>query len=182
MKRVKGIFDLRIALFLSLILSSLTISAQISNISICGIPMGTPRDEAKEILQERFGRYSVHEDGGDLKIYGGSVGGFSYRFLNFYFTWVNGKPRFNGAGFSTPFELTEQREAIENRDLIKSTYEKKYDIVERKNDDGFKYYIFGSDEQYCGLIEIRKGKSNDGKVRLHLNVYYFGPYGEEDDI
>lgn len=150
--------------------------------SVCGIKMGTDKDEAKSILTKRFGYLAVSENEGDLQVYEGSVGGISHTFMTFYFAWVNGKSKFNGAYFSTPYELSRQKDAIDHRELIKSVYEQKYEIFEGKNDDGFKYYLFGKGADLYGKISVHKGKGKDGKTRLYCDIDYYGPYSSTDDI
>lgn len=156
--------------------------AQLSEVSVCGIKMGTGKEEAKTILKERFGSLSVREDSGNIEVYDGSVGGISHKFMTFYFAWINGKSLFNGASFSTPYELNEQKDAIDHRELIKSVYGRKYYITESKNEDGFKAYSFGNGDKFYGYITIHKSKARDGKTRLYTDVYYYGPYSESDDI
>lgn len=171
----------RIVAYLFLTITVLTASAQSSGLSVCGIRMGTPKSQAKAVLQDRFGKYDVHEDDGDLLVIGGTVGGVFHKFLMFHFTWINGGPQFNGAQFDTPYELGEQKDAIECRDFIKSVYEEKYDI-EETTEDGFKCYYFGLGNETFGSIWLSKAKSNDGKIRLHLTVNYWGPYNESGEI
>lgn len=156
--------------------------AQRATMSVCGIKMGTPKEDAKSMLRDRFGYSAVGEESGNLTVYDGSVGGISHQFMTFYFAWINGKSLFNGALLSTPFELSQQKEAIDHREIIKSVYERKYDIVEYKNDDGFKSYWFEKYGELCGYTTIQKSKSKDGKTRLYTVVFYYGPYSETDDI
>lgn len=164
------------------LLISLTINAQTYCPSICGIKTGTEKNTAKKILIERFGISSVHEDGGNLELRRCSVGGLEYEFLIFYFAWVNGKFLFNDATFYTPFELSEQKEAIKFRELIMSAYSEKYKIFESKNENGFKEYLFGNGNDFYGVISLRRGKGRDGKTRLYVEVSYCGPYSSADDI
>lgn len=110
MKKVTFIF---MTLFLSL-----SAHAQIMNGSVCGIKFGTSREQARAILEERFGKYKVRDFEGDLMVIDGRVGGITYEFLEFYFAWVDGVPAFNGARFSTPFELNKQKDALEFREYI----------------------------------------------------------------
>lgn len=162
--------------------------AQRSETAVCGIKMGTEKSVAKKMLQERFGYASVSDDAGDIFVFNGSAGGIKHKFMTFQFVWIDGSARFNGAIFSTPFELSEQKEAIKNREYLKSLYEQKYILREYKNDDGFKCYCFGESILdglgivNLGVIEIHKAKGNDGKSRLYLDVAYFGSYDETDDI
>lgn len=173
----------RFFLFYAFLLTFILCPAQRSEVSVCGIKMGTNREVAKRILEDRYGRYSVSEESGSLSILNGYAGGLHHKFMTFDFAWINGESKFNGATFSTPYELNEQKLAIEKRELLKSLYEGKYELREKVNDDGFKEYYFG--ESYYGeygVITIFKSKSKDGKTRLYVDVYYFGPYNETDDI
>lgn len=170
-----------ILLFIGLLLA-FAASAQSSTISVCGIPMGTEKKAAEKILEERFGYLNVREDSGNLTVYNGYVGGVYHKYMTFFFAWVNGKSIFNGAIFSTAFELNERGKAIEHRDLIKSVYEKKYRMSDYFNSDGFKSYEFWDKDGYIGFITIIKSESNDGKFRLYAKVQYDGIYDETCDI
>lgn len=175
----------KLIILFAALLTTISGFAQLSELSVCGIKMGTSKDQAKSILKERFGVLSVSEESGNLQVYDGYVGGISHKFMTFYFAWIDGKSMLNGARFSTPYELGQQQDAINHRELIKDIYERKYELSEYKNDDGFKCYYFGeTDKIYTtyGEIMIHKLKSNDGKTRLYTDVYYFGPYSESEDI
>lgn len=174
MKKVTFIF---MTLFLSL-----SAHAQIMNGSVCGIKFGTSREQARAILEERFGKYKVRDFEGDLMVIDGRVGGITYEFLEFYFAWVDGVPAFNGARFSTPFELNKQKDALEFREYIKGIYSAKYDIRNLATDTGFKSYVFLANNTVCGSIEAYKDTSKDGKRRIYVEVNYFGPYSTTDDI
>lgn len=170
--------------FLSLICFLLAVigSVETSAVSVCGIPMGTEKSEAKSILKERFGLTSVHENSGNLEIFGGQAGGIQYDHMIFYFSWINGRPLLNGATFSGIFNLNDKKNALEYRELIKSIYEKKYRIVEYVNEQGYKSYSFGDGDDCLGYITVEKATSNDGKTRLYSKVCYFSPYDITDDI
>lgn len=167
---------------MAMVVMTISAIAQTDMFSVCGIALGTPKDEALSILRDRFGYSAVREDVGNIEIHDGAVGGIHYKYLTFNFAWVNGASKFNGAFFSTPYELNEEKDAIEKRDLIKSVYEQKYTIKEYVNDDGFKSYYFGNGNIVNGAISIFKGKSEDGIIRLHTTVIYIGPYNAADDI
>lgn len=173
----------RLLLLFAAILTAISVYAQLSELSVCGIKMGTEREDAKAILESRFGKYSAHDDDGNLIVYGGCVGGINYNSLRFFFAWVNGCPRFDGACLSKHYELSEQSDALKKRDFIKSIYEQKYDIEEHIKDDGFKeYFFYGINNDPYGLITVEKSKGKDGKMRIYVSVFYFGIYDQTDDI
>lgn len=172
----------KIILLAIMMIMAATAWPQASVPSVCGIKAGMARDEVKSILKDRFGYSSVTEESGNLKVIDGSVGGISHTFMTFYFAWVDGKSRFNGAELSTPFELNKQKDAIAHRELIKSVYERKYDIIESKDDNGFKKYYFGIGQDLYGIIYVDKAEGKDGKTRLYTTVYYRGIYNNTDDI
>lgn len=169
-------------LLLVFLISTVIGSAQTSSFSICGIPMGTEKSEAEKILKERFGLLKVRDDAGDLSILDGQAGGIYHKFMTFNFSWINGKSVLNGATFSTPFELNEQKRTTEFREFIKSVYEKKYRIKEYVNEDGYKCYEFGDIDSFVGNITVHKSKSKDGKTRLFTDIIYYAPYDVTDDI
>lgn len=172
----------RLMLFIAMLTMMLTGLAQSTEMSVCGIKMGTGKEEAKAILRERFGYSAVSEKEGNLEVTEGSAGGISHKFMTFIFAWIDGKSKFNGASFSTPYELSDQKDAIARMELIKSVYEKKYDIIQNKNDDGFNEYIFLKNPDCFGVIHVIKSRGKDGKTRLYCDVNYFGPYKTTDDI
>lgn len=172
----------KLTFLFAILFLSLSAQAQIMNGSVCGIKFGTSREQAKAILKERFGKFEVRDFEGDLMIIDGRVGGITYEFLEFYFAWVDGVPVFNGARFYKPFELNKQKDALRFREYIKGVYGEKYDIEEFTTTEGFKAYIFGINDTACGGIEVYKRISNDGKRRIYVEVNYFGPYSESDDI
>lgn len=172
----------KLIVILLLLLMSLSSSAQLSNVSVCGIKMGTDRETAKSMLEKRFGYLSVKESNGNIEVFDGVVGGVPYDYMKFFFAWVNGQSRFNGSYFSKIYELNEQKDALDARDLIRRVYEQKYTIYERNNDDGFKEYNFGYGDDVYGKITVNKSPGKDKKIRLYVDVYYFGPYDESDDI
>lgn len=172
-------------LFVFVTLMTIAVSgfAQLSQISICGIKMGTEKEKAESILVQRFGYNHLHRDSGNLCIANASVGGIFYQYLTFYFVWENGISKFNGASFSSPYELSQQASAIEHRDIIKSIYGRKYYLQEYRNEDGFQSYYFGeNDDEIYGCIILSKGIGKDNKKRLYVETIYYGPYDETNDI
>lgn len=172
-------------LLISVILITIAISgfAQLSQISVCGIKMGTEKDKAESILAQRFGYFYVHRDAGNIYIRHASVGSIFYEHLTFYFAWENGISKFNGACFSIPYELNQQASAIEQRDIIKSIYGRKYYLQEFRNKDGFRSYYFGdNDDEIYGCIILSKGIGEDEKTRLYVETIYYGPYDQTNDI
>lgn len=171
-------------LFISVILTTMAISgfAQLSQISVCGVKMGTDKKMAKSILQDRFGQHSVYDESGNFEIYDISIGGITYDYAIFFFAWKDGTPKFNGALFSIHYELDQRKYALNCRETIKSIYERKYDLTEYDGENGFKAYWFGEHEEVYGAITLRKSIGNDGKTRLYVNTIYFGPYDGTDDI
>lgn len=169
-------------IFITLIIITISGFAQLSQVSVCGIKMGTEKDKAESILKERFGYFSVHRDAGSLCVTNGRVGSVFYEFLTFYFAWENGISKFNGACFSVPYELNQQASAKEKIENIKSFYGRKYYLQEFYNEEGFKSYYFGENDEVYGCITLSKDVGKDGKTRLYVETMYFGPCDETDDI
>lgn len=88
----------------------------------------------------------------------------------------------NGACLSKIFDITEQTDASETLDRIKFVYEQKYVVQENFRKDGFKEYYFGNEEEDFGKIFMNLSQSNDGELRFFVNVHYYGPYLDSDDI
>ena len=155
---------------------------QRTEVSVCGIKMGTPKKTVMSILRERFGRLAVMEISDNLRVIKGNVGGVQHDFITFHFAWIKGISLLNGATFSTPYELYQKKDAICHRDLIKLIYEKKYELLEYINDDGFKSYLFGHNKTAYGEITVVKSEGEDGKVRFYTEIYYYSYFDESGDI
>lgn len=179
---MKSMRDKAILLATMLIMVAFSGFGQRAEVSVCGVRMGTPKATALSILRERFGYAAVSEEGGNIEVANGMIGNIHHDYMTFYFTWTGDESVFNGACLSTPFEISQKKDAIKQREFIKSIYERKYEIKETTNQDGFKTYMFGDSEYLYGAITIDKGRGVDGKIRYYTQVYYFGPYDELDEI
>lgn len=148
--------------------------------SVLGIPFGTSYYETLDALRQRFGRFSVHEDQGNLQIYDFKMGDFEFKFGELGFQYSGGKSYLNSAHFQTWFASNETALAKNNRDYLYYLISQKYEdesLKEFQGLDGFKNYLFGHSPKdpnsSLGAIYIERGEGNDGVKRLYLNLYYF---------
>lgn len=147
--------------------------------SVMGIPFGSSYEETRATLEKRFGKYSVHEDNGDLRIIDFSMGDFKFNFGTFMFQFAGDKTYLNAASFSTLYDKSSADIAKNNRDylysLLKDKYADEY-LEEFTNEQGFKCYKFGLNpkdpDKVLGLITLERGKGKEGKERLYLNLDY----------
>ena len=147
--------------------------------SVLGIKFGSSYDVVKAALEERFGRYSVYETNGTLKVYNINVGEFPFDSGTFEFQIDDGRTYFYFAEFDERYPLSNKSVAISNRDYMFSIISDKYDYVESYvNKDGFKCYKFGDNpldkNKVLGMIILTKGVGNDGISRYYLYLQY-GP-------
>lgn len=167
---------MRKVIIILLFFASITASAQ----SVLGIPFGSSYDGVKHMLEERIGEYKVIEDGGSLKVYGISIGGFEFKFGEFNFQYAGNLSYFNAASFQTYYSRNNVDVAKRDRDylfsLLKNKYKDEY-LEEYINEQGFKCYRFGTNpkDEYSslGAIVLQRGKGNDGISRLYLHLVYF---------
>ena len=153
-----------------------------TSVTMCGIKMGTPRNQVKSILVGRFGEDYVDDIANRIEVYNGSSGGITYKYMTFDFVWANGALRLNGGVFQSWFDLTEWEDAFLYRDYIKSIYEKKYKLKEL-DVDGYTWYLFGGQNPPNGAIVVELRRNNEGEQKYYVGVAYFGPYaGLKDDI
>ena len=137
------------------------------------------RDSVKESLERRYGKYSVFDDNGNLKIYDCTIGDYYFKYADFGFQYGYNGAKFNSARFSHPFDVGQAKIAKTVRDnlfkTLRAKYEKEY-IEEFVNEDGFKCYKFGLNpvepDLVLGIISLYKGESKGGKVYLYLDLEY----------
>ena len=132
-------------LIAALLISALTANAQ----SVLGINFGSSYETVKEKLQQRFGRYSIHEDNGDLWMSKLKMGGIEFDYADFYFQYSPNSSTswFNAARFQKFYSLNDVDTAKRDRDIIFSFIKEKYvnDYIEEyTNDQGFMCYKFGT--------------------------------------
>ncbi len=147
--------------------------------SVLGIKFGSSYNVVKTALEERYGRYSVHETNGTLKVYDITMGDFHFDSGTFEFQRNEGGSYFYFVEFDARYSLSNKSVAISNRDYLFSIISDKYDYVESYvNDDGFKCYKFGinplDEDRALGLITLIKGMGRDGISRYYLDLMY-GP-------
>lgn len=168
-----------LVLLFMLALTLISSSAQ----SVLGIPFGSSYDETKSALQNRFGKYAVHEEGGLLKLMDFEMGGFLFNFGDFEFQYGNNKTYLNAADFQRYYPVSEKDQAIKERDYLYSLLMEKYEdeyLEEFKNEQGFKCYKFGlnpfDSTKVLGVITLERGLSREGKEKLYLHLTYFPIY------
>ena len=172
-------------LIAALLISALTANAQ----SVLGINFGSSYETVKEKLEQRFGRYSTKDDGGDIIMTHIKMGGidFNYAEFNFQYSPNSSTSWFNGASFQKFYSLNDVEAAKRDRDyliaILKEKYHGKYDgFSEYTNDQGFKCGRFGNDPTFnapgvsriLGYICIENSKGKDCITRLYLMLNY-GP-------
>lgn len=165
----------RKAFILSMLLVPLFLYSQ----SVLGIKFGSNYNSVKQALEDRYGKYSVYEDNGNLRVYDLAVGDYKFDSGKFEFQRNGGNTYFYFAIFSEHYSLSNKKEAIRNRDFLFSLISDKYEYTESfVNDDGFKCYKFGKNpldnSRVLGLITLAKGVGNDGISRYYLELSY-GP-------
>lgn len=156
---------------------------------VYGIKFGTTKEDAKSYLEDRVGKYDVVDDGSTLTVYKQDFAGVKFDILEFEFEWKGGIAYFNSAGFQKIFDANNVADAKDYRDLVFEKIKKKYIYYEQdKNSDGFLRYKFGlnpnDSSKVTGMIDLIRGKGNDGVERLYLYVVYF-PYNQDlglDDL
>ncbi len=148
---------------------------------VLGIKFGTSYEEVKSMLEDRYGRYNVLEDKGNLWVSEALVGDFHFDYLEFEFQRRGNSSYFYYSRFSMLFAVDEQESACETRDLLWNDIKRKYESIyteEYANDNGFKCYKFGIDpldeSKVLGVLSLNKGVGGDGKKRLYLYLTY-GP-------
>ncbi len=161
-------------LILSFVINNHTTSAQ----SVLGVPFGTSIEEAKSILENRFGSYKVYKHQGGLLVHDVYVEDVEFYSIQFYFQYGNGKSYFNKAILQQHFKISDVKTAKAERDYLASILKKKYSpfFVEYTNEQGFKCYGFDSNPKeplhYSGSLILEKSEGNDGVKRLYLMLFY----------
>lgn len=144
--------------------------------SIMGIKVGTSFDEAKKMLEARFG-YKVYKDKGNLSIYNFYMGDFPFKSGNFFFQWKGGESKFTGAEFQTWENASNVEDVKRDRERLKRIIESKYKIYEFKNTQGFLGYEFWGEEvdgiTMHGEINIQRAEGWDDVERLYLFLIYY---------
>lgn len=153
---------------------------------VFGIDFGTSKEEAKAMLERRFGEFSVLDCKDYLSISNCKFAGVTFKSLDFNFAYINGESVFNSAIFQTWFDLDEGESAMVLRDHIADQIKQKYYHFETStNEYGFKQYKFGLNPndttKVTGMITVIKGEGNDGVEKLYLIVHYF-PYFVDADL
>jgi hypothetical protein len=149
--------------------------------SVLGIPFGSSYDVVKNSLENRFGKYEIHESGGDINVYDIHIGDYKFDYGTFSFQRASGLSFFNYAFFQDYYDLNSVETAKRNLDYLFSLLREKYEddyLGEYKNDQGFKCYKFGTDptdkSKVLGNITLSRSKGKDGITRLYIILTY-GP-------
>lgn len=167
-------------LSLLLLLFTLNASAQY----VAGVFLRQEYNSVKQQLEKRYG-YSYSSNHNKIEYKDISIGGINYEWAEFQFVYHSQAMRLNTVEFSYHFKLSELNDAKKYRDYIASVYAKKYeDIVEAKNEDGFKMYGCSYNEDYgrpAIIINLCKSKSIAGETFYYVTVNY-GPVYQNDEI
>lgn len=155
------------------------VSASVNAQSILGIKVGESYTNALTYLRARYGKYNppVEEDG-NLFLTNFDMGGITFNYGTFYFQWSMGsEARFSGAEFQKWTSVNDTQSMKRDRDYIKEVLNSKYTVLSRINDQGFKCYIFTSDEESNGIVmngslDLERSKGKNGKEHLYLILTY----------
>lgn len=154
---------------------------------VAGIDFGCSYDKAKKILEERYGVMASYSTINNISYYNISVGTIEFQSADFGFQYgKSGLRCFNQATFSTPYELSELKDAIKTREYIKGILSKKY-VIETIIQNSMKYYVCGVNELcpdgYVITLGVFKSKSKSGKYYYYVTLSY-GPvnYINNDDL
>lgn len=146
--------------------------------SVAGVSLGDPYDITESTLEKRYGS-TIGKEYNKITYYDMTVGGYTYNFATFEFSYVMGERRLNLVELSRHFELSELSRAKQFRDNIAETYARKYtDMDSFTDENGFKLYrcfLNRSKKYYNILITLSKGKSRGGDTFYYVNVSY-GPW------
>ena len=145
---------------------------------ICGIPFGTSREKAKEILENKYGIPDLLSDKEQIVYKFKSYAGITFDRIIFLFQSDGYRSYLNGCVFI--LEAKSVIQAKEKRDLLYYTLRSKYDMYTSEDKNGFKYYMGGYSpvSSYLPgfLIEILKFDSGLGtqySARLMYGRYNY---------
>lgn len=146
---------------------------------ICGAKFGDSYTNVKNILERKFGEPNSWDIDKTSII---------YRNVNYggmYFTTVIFTFQYSSVGFSylnrciMVSEVKTAKEAISQRDIIKTVLARKYKMHEETGENGFKCYAGGKSPQQDGFgFYIDVIKYNDGTYGARLD---YGPYQYIDE-
>ena len=154
----------------------LTLSANAQ--SILGIKVGESYGKALEYLKRRYTIAPPVENGGNILLVELNLGGIYFNLGTLYFQWdTDAEATFSGAQFLKWTSVNDTQSMKRDRDYIKNILSSKYTVLSRINDQGFKCYIFASDEESGGIVmngslDLKRTKGNDGRERLYLSLEY----------
>lgn len=153
--------------------------------SVFGIEFGTSKDEAKYILQKRFGKINVIDFGEKLELHNVKFAGITFDDIMFEFAYINDCHVLNSASLFKRFDLTDKHNAQVSIDQVVSQMKKKYTVKENGvNELGFCKYFFGTPQRLTGLIGVEKVEGIIDIPGLYLTVVYAKYYEDAglDDL
>lgn len=140
---------------------------------VLGIEFGTSKEEAKSILQKRFGEYHVRDSGEKLELRNVKFAGITFMYIDLIFDYINGNYAFNSAFLQTPFETTHEDDARASLDMVVTQMKRKYQVTSYgENSSGFCDYMFNTPQRFAGLINAYKAQGKDGIERIYLTISY----------
>ena len=147
---------------------------------VCGVVFGMSYEKAEEILKKSHGEKSVLSDKDELVYYDFRMGNHTFNDATFYFQYSEyGGSYFSEAVFSRHFDLDRKERAYNFMENVAYTLSLKYkNIISKYDDDGYKYYLCGSnpfnENEYLIELNIDKSKSKGGDYFYYVTLYY-GP-------
>jgi len=168
----------KILFMISLVVLSLEMYAQDS---VLGLNFGNSYSSVKTSLEDRYGKYSVYEDKGTLRIFDISVGDYVFNMGEFDFQYSGSNSYFYYAEFQKNFSVNESSAAKNFREELRYTLSKKYNFCYQwQNEQGYKCYSLStvsSDVVKSPDVTLltSKSKSKGGKYYIYVTLYY-GPH------
>lgn len=152
--------------------------------AVLGIKFGENYNSVKSSLEARYGKYNVHEEKGNLKVYDISVGDYAFNCGLFDFQYHGVNSYFYYAEFQKNYGVNESEQAKSYREMLRGTLERKYYCFEWTNKQGYKCYDFKETSEVnsssiCSLL-VNKSKSKGGGMFIYVTLSY-GPYHFVDE-
>ena len=162
-------------------LVSLITHAQKVAPSVAGVKFGTPFEEVKHYLEQKF-RMPYESGKGKISYYEVTIGGLYFDFAIFDFVYKERLYRLNEVALVRDFTTNDWRRAEETINMMKNTLSKKYKVVkvETRKHSYFLYMPSESNTVFMPmLLSMNEWKSQRGEWRIYVGIYY-GPYYPKD--
>lgn len=148
---------------------------------VAGVEFGSTYENCKKVLDKRFnnGKESYQSTPNQIEYFNIEFGGEHFDYCTFYFQNDVNRTFLYYIEFVSSFALDEMQYAKDKRDRIYEAYLEKYPFrCQRKDEDGFLYYVLGhnplKEEDGFVVIEAFKDKTKAGNMKYWTKVFY-GP-------